>query len=174
MFREDDFHYAMENTRVLRQPNQKIKTFGTTSFRFQLVSELMDHIDRVRVRGGEIHAEKPSIVSPHNFSKLMLDGFGDEAREYADWLESRGQPLRFLQYGFQFRKTNVTERIVHAPKEELLDRLATEMDQRDDPMDALIDGVDDAWEVCLLKFTVDLIGQSTGGNVEDWKRRGLL
>ncbi len=174
MFREDDFHYAMENTRVLRQPNQKIQTFGMTSFRFQLVSELMDHIDRVRVRAGQIEAEKPSIVSPHNMSKMMLDGFGDEAREYADWLESHGRPLQFLKYGFQFRKTNVTERIVHSPKEELLDRIATEMDSRDDPMEALIDGVDDAWEVCLLKFTVDLIAQSSGENVQDWKRRGLL
>ncbi len=134
----------------------------------------MDHVDRVRVRGGQIEAEKPAIVSPHNMSKMMLDGFGDEAREYADWLESKGRPLQFLKYGFQFRKTNVTEQIVHSPKEELLDRIATEMDARNDPMEALIDGVDDAWEVCLLKFTVDLISQSSGENVEDWKRRGLL
>ncbi|MGC1480150.1 MAG: hypothetical protein WA771_06580 [Chthoniobacterales bacterium] len=174
MFREDDFHYAMENTRVLRHPVQKIQTFGTTSFRFQLVSELMDHVDRVRVRGGMIQAEKPSIVSPHSFSKLMLDGFSDEAREYADWLEANGRSLKFLQYGFQFRKTNVTEEIIHGPKAEVLDRLESEANRRDDPLDALIEGVDDAWEVCLLKFTVDLIGQSTGDNVSDWKRRGLL
>ncbi len=174
MIREDDFHYALENTRVVRQPNQKIQTFGTTSFRFHLVTELMDQIDRVRVRGGRIEAQKPTIVSPHNMSKLMLDGFGDEAREYADWLESQGRPLQFLKYGFEFRKTNVTEEIVHAPKEEILNRIAAEMDSRDDPMEALIDGVDDTWEVCLLKFTVDLIAESSGENVEDWKRRGLL
>ncbi len=41
-------------------------------------------------------------------------------------------------------------------------------------MSTIIEGVDDAWEVCLLKFTVDLIQRSAGENVDEWKRRGLL
>ena len=39
---------------------------------------------------------------------------------------------------------------------------------------AIIQGVDDAWEVCLLKFTVDLIQQSAGPNLGDFKKRGLI
>ena len=41
-------------------------------------------------------------------------------------------------------------------------------------MDALIEGIDDAWEVCLMKFTMDLIQRSAGGNMAEWKRRGLI
>ncbi len=174
MFREDDFNYALENTRVIRHPGHKIQTFGTTSFRFVLVSELMDQADRVRVRDGTINAERPAILSPHLYSKLLLDGFGDSAREYADWLESQASDLKFLKYGFQFRKTNVNQEIVHSPMAEVLGRLSEEIDQQQEPMSALIEGVDDTWEVCLLKFTVDLIQRSAGSNVEDWKRRGLL
>jgi len=174
MFREDDFQYAMENTRVVRQPVQAIQTFGTTTFRFLLVTELMDQVNQVRVRDGRIHAERPSIMSPHHFSKLLLDGFSENAREYADWLEEHGQDMRFLRYGFQFKKTDINEEIVHAPMVDVIGRLGERMDGWDDPMSTLIEGVDAAWEVCLLKFSVDLIQRSAGENLGEWKRRGLL
>jgi len=159
---------------VVRAPAQAIQTFGTTSFRFTLVSELLDHVNRVRVRDGRIHAEKPTILSPHNYSKLLLDGFGENARGYADWLEAHGSHLRFLRYGFQFRKTDVSEEIVNAPKEEVIERMEKRLDHAEDPMATLIDGVDDAWEVCLLKFTVELIQRSAGENMDEWKRRGFI
>ena len=41
-------------------------------------------------------------------------------------------------------------------------------------MRAVIQGVDDAWEVCLLKFTVEMIAKSRGINEFDFKRRGLI
>ncbi len=174
MIREDDFHYALENTRVIRPPVQAIQTFGTTSFRFMLVTELMDQVDRVRVRDGRIHAERPSIVTPEHYSKLMLDGFGEEARNFANFLERHGRELRFLRYGFQFRKTDISEEIVHAPKADVIGRIGEMLDARDEPMSTIIEGVDDAWEVCLMKFTVELIQRSAGENVQEWKRRGLL
>lgn len=174
MFREDDFQYALENTRVIRPPKQAIETFGTTSFRFMLVTELMDQIDRVRIRDGRIHAERPSIISPAHYSKVMLDGFGEDARGFADWLENHGRDLRFLRYGFQFRKTDISEEVVHAPMADVIGRLGEMLDGRDEPMSTIIEGVEEGWEVCLLKFTVDLIQRSAGENVGEWKRRGLL
>lgn len=174
MFREDDFHYALENTRVIRPPAQAIQTFGTTSFRFLLVSELMDQVNRVRVRDGRIHAERPAIVTPQHYSKLLLEGFGEEAQKFAGWLESRANDLRFLRYGFQFRKTDLSEEIVHEPKEVVLGRLGELLDASNEPMSTIIEGVDDAWEVCVMKFTVELVQRSAGENLAEWKRRGLL
>ena len=103
MIEEHDFQYAMENTRVVVQPQRIIETFGSTSFRFLLVSELMDEVNAVRIRGGRIEAERPRIVSPHHFSKLLLDGFGGLAREFADWVEQHSSSFRVLRYGFQLR-----------------------------------------------------------------------
>jgi len=34
--------------------------------------------------------------------------------------------------------------------------------------------VDDAWEVCLLKFTIDLVERSSGDNLGDFRKRGLI
>jgi hypothetical protein len=174
MIEEHDFQYAMENTRVVVQPKSVIETFGTTSFRFLLVSELMDEVNAVRIRGGRIEAERPRIVSPHHFSKLLLDGFGDTAREYADWLEQHPQAVKILKYGFQLRKTDVEHNTVRDPMAVVLGRLEDEMREKNDPMATLIAGVEEGWEVCLLKFTMDIIQRSAGENLGEWKRRGLL
>ena len=34
--------------------------------------------------------------------------------------------------------------------------------------------LDDAWEICLLKFAIDMIGKSSDINAFDFKRKGLL
>ena len=110
--REDDFHYAIENTEVIVAPEQKIATFGSTSFNFYLISELMDHVNQVRVRNGKIHAERPQILTPEHYCRLLLEGFGEKAERYVEQLRERARQIAVLRYGFQFRKTDVTERTV--------------------------------------------------------------
>jgi hypothetical protein len=39
---------------------------------------------------------------------------------------------------------------------------------------AIIQGVDEGWEICLLKFTLELVEQSARINWFDLRRRGLL
>src|SRR5712671_2857 len=91
--KEDDFQYAIENTQVILAPEQKIATFGTTSFRFYLISELMDRVNEVRVRDGKIHADRPQILTPEHFSRLLLEGFGEKAQRYADQLREHAHQI---------------------------------------------------------------------------------
>jgi hypothetical protein len=56
----------------------------------------------------------------------------------------------------------------------VINRTRRHVESADEPLSAVIQGVDDAWEVCLLKFTVDLIERSAGGNMGDFRRRGLM
>src|ERR1700736_2272248 len=109
--KKDDFDYAIENTQVILAPEQQIATFGSTSFNFYLISELMDRVDQVRVRNGKIHAERPQILAPEHFSRLLLEGFGDKAERYIEQLREQARNIAVLRYGFQFRKTDVTERM---------------------------------------------------------------
>jgi len=174
MFKEHDFNYAMENTRVVVSPQSAIETFGATRFSFTLLTEPLDEVNCVRVRSGMIEAERPRILSPSHFRKLLLDGFGEGARDYADWLESNASVARILRYGFQFKKTDLSEKVLHESMESATDRLEDEIRGLADPFGALIAGVDDAWEVCLLKFSMEMIQRSAGGNVAEWTRRGLV
>ena len=174
MMNEDSFQYALENTRVILAPEQRIETFGNTSFRFFLITELMDDVDKVCVRDGRLHAERPQIVAPRHYARLLLEGFGDKARNYVEWLERNPEAGTFLKYGFAFRKTELAERIVHSPPEEVIDKVRAEVDLDKEPLSAIIHGVDDGWEVCLLKFAVEMIQRSAGGNFGDLRNRGLL
>jgi len=174
MYQDQNFQYAAENTRVVVSPRSAIETFGTTRFNFSLVTELMDEVDTVRIRQGKIEAERPRIVSPQTYKKLLLDGFGERARDFADWIEEQGEASRILRYGFQFRKTDLSERVLREPMDVTLERMTADIEREGDAFAALIAGVDEGWEVCLLKFSVEMIGRSVGENVAEWKRRGLV
>jgi len=150
----DDFDYAIENTHVIVAPEQQIATFGSTSFNFYLISELMDRVDQVRIRNGKIHGEK--------------------AERYADQLREHARKIAVLRYGFQFRKTDVSEQTLRDSIETVVNRTKRRVQSANEPLSAVIRGVDDAWEVCLLKFTIDLVEQSSGGNLGDFRKRGLL
>ncbi|MEQ1853970.1 MAG: hypothetical protein ABMA01_20555 [Chthoniobacteraceae bacterium] len=174
MLNEDSIHYAMENTRVMVAPQNRIETFGTTVFRFFMVTELMDSVDRVRVRDGRLHAERPAIITPAHFQKMLAEDFGERAGEFMEWLQRNAPDFAVMRYGFQFRKTDVHESIVNSPVETVVARLREEVDRAEDPLTTVIHGVDEGWEVCLLKFAADMIQRSAAGNVDEWKRRGLL
>ena len=172
--KQDDFQYAIENTQVIVAPEQQIATFGTTSFHFYLISELMDRVDQVRVRNGRIDAERPQILTAEHFSRLLLEGFGEKAERFAERMRENLRHIAVLRYGFQFRKTDVAEETIRDSLDAVISRTKRRAETADAPLSAVIHGVDDAWEVCLLKFTIDLIERSAGGNVNDFRRRGLI
>jgi hypothetical protein len=174
MWSEDNFQYAIENTEVILAPAGRIATFGHTSFRFYLISELMDQVNEVRVRDGRIHAERPQIMTPDHYARLLLEGFGEKAARYAEQLRERAQQNAVLRYGFQFRKTDVVEKTVRASLAAVIEQTKSHVEHANEPLSAVIQGVDDAWEVCLLKFTIDLIERSSGENLGDLRRRGLM
>jgi hypothetical protein len=170
----DNFIYALENTKTHVEPSGLIETFGSTSFDFVLISELMDQVNRVRLRRGTLQAERPRIVAPQHFAKIMLEGFGEKAREFAEWLEEQGAGLQLLRYGFQFTKSNLQEEVVSGDLEKIVEGVIREARSEGTTRRAVIESVDDAWEVSLLKLAFDTAQRSAGGNVDEWKRRGLL
>jgi hypothetical protein len=104
----------------------------------------------------------------------MLEGFGEKAREFADWLEQHGEELKFLRYGFQFTKSNLREEIVSGHLDHVVAEAVRHARDEGETRRAVVESIDDAWEVSLLKLAVDTARRSAGGNVEEWKRRGLI
>jgi hypothetical protein len=174
MFTEDTVQYAIENTRVLHAPERRIATFGQTTFRFFLITELMDSANQVRVRDGRLHAERPQIITPSHIQRMLMEGFGERAEGFVGWLRENAPELAVLKYGFQFRKTDLNDQIIHSPVGEVVARLREEVDRAEDPLSAIIEGVDEGWEICLLKFATDMVQESAGDNLGDFRQRGLL
>lgn len=178
MHSPDDIQYALETTKVLREPDRRIETFGDTRFEFQLISELMDRTNEVRVRTGEMQAMRPRILRPDAYQQIELEGFNDDARARLDSLmekyKQQGRNLAFLEYGFQFKRGHVQEEIIHDSIDVVRERLLEDIRRTGNPSLAIIEGVDDTWEVSLLKLSFEMIMRSHEINAFDFKRRGMI
>ena len=134
----------------------------------------MDRVDQVRIRNGKIHAERPQILTPEHYCRLLLEGFGEKAERYVDQLREHARNIAVVRYGFQFRKTDLSQQTLRDSIDAVINRTKRLVESANEPLSAIIQGVDDAWEVCLLKFTIDMVERSAGGNLGDLRKRGLL
>lgn len=178
MHSQDDIQYALETTKVLREPDRRIDTFGETRFEFQLISELMDRAGEIRIRTGEVEAMRPRILRPEAYREIELEGFDPSTRAQFDQMieafRSAGRDLAFLQYGFQFRRGEVHEEIIHDSLDAVRERVMEDIRRTGNPARAVIEGVDDAWEISILKFSFEMIMRSREINAFDFKRRGMI
>lgn len=169
------FEYAIKHTQVLYTPYRRIESFGETRFDFLLVSESMDAVGECRIRSGWVEAGRPQILKPMHLREIETEGFSAEAARLFDWMREQGISLNALiRYGFQFSRSEVREEYLHEDIREVTERLVQEARRSGDAMTAVIEGVDDAWEVSLLFFMLEMIQKSHEINIFDFKRRGLL
>ena len=167
--------YAMRETQVHYVPDRRIDTFGDTRFNFRLITEPMDEAGVCRIRSGWVEANRPRILRPVDLRDIETEGFGKDAARFFDWMQEHGASLQaLLKYGFRFGRSEVNEELVHDSLAEVTDRVVAEALSSGDAFRAVIVGVDDAWEVSLLYFMVQMIQKSHEINIFDFRRRGLL
>ncbi|MGD9781363.1 MAG: hypothetical protein AB7V14_04325 [Kiritimatiellia bacterium] len=167
--KEFDFWYAVNNTEVLELPRSRLETFGSTLINYRLVTELMDAVGQVRIREGRIQAFRPEILTPQSLLESPLeDGFRTgPSQDFIRWLREHESELVLLKYGFKIRQETTTESIVHDSVDNVLDRVRADLKSKEDPLAALVRGVDEPWEVCLLKLLFEVVRLSAPGNARD-------
>ncbi len=166
--KEFDFWYAVNNTEVLEMPRNRLETFGSTLINYRLVTELMDAVGQIRVREGRIQAFRPELLTPQSFSESPLEGFETgPANDFIRWLREHESDLILLKYGFRIRHESVTEAIVHDNLENVVARVRADWQAQDDPLSALVVGVDEPWEVCLLKLLFEVVRKSAPANARE-------
>ena len=170
MGRQEDIWYAVNITKVVYSPQQTLETFGTTTIRYHFLSELMDEVNKVRLREGSVYSERPQIITPSNFASQLLEGFGDKAQEYADWLLGQGEMVRILKYGLHFRKDKIAEHLLSGAIADVAESIRDKIVAKNDDFAAVVIGADELWEVSLLKFVVDYLQQSAASNIVELTR----
>ncbi len=171
---QDDIWYAANMTQVVLEPKSTIETFGETSFHYYIISDLLDQIGQVRIRQGRMIAARPKVITPHYLVSQAMHNFSPEARRYAEDVLSSREGAGFVQYGLHFSKEEYGEEVVGGQIAEISAQVRKDAEARDAGLCGVIVGVDDLWEVSLLKFAWDLIRSSAPRNIRDLSRRGLL
>lgn len=169
-----DFWYAVNNTEIKLMPARHIETFGITTLKYHLVSELMDTVNQTRVREGRMQANRPQIVTPESYSKTILEGFGEEARQYVDWLKEHERQVRILRYGYTLKREVYSEHLVSETVQTVIERVEKEVRARQDPLSAVILGVDEPWDVCLVKLFWEVIQTSATANIRELEQRRMF
>lgn len=169
-----DFWYAVNNTEVILMPKQHLETFGTTVINYHLVSELMDNVDQIRIREGRMQFSQPKIIAPDAYSQTLLEGFGEQAGKYLDWLKENKSTLHILQYGYTLKQQSFSEHVVSDNMQTVVDRVKSDVTTKSDPLAAVVVGVDSPWDVCLIKLFLQVMLTSAGTNIQQLKQRHLF
>jgi hypothetical protein len=169
-----DCWYAVENTRIVRPPQRHLETFGNTIINYRLVSELMDGVGKVRIREGRMQALRPQIILPSNYDNLTLEGFGPEAQRYLQWLKENEDHIRILRYGYTLKQEAFSEQVVTDSVEAVVERICNDESVKADPFSAVVQGVDDPWDVCLVKLFWTVIRQSAEANIRELNDRRMF
>ena len=103
---------------------------------------------------------------------IEFEGFGDDAERFHQWLQEHGAKIAFLNY--QFKRGEVREELLHDSLDAVRERVLDDARRMGNPMQVVIEGVDDAWEISLLRFIFEIVGKSSEINAFDFKRKGLL
>ena len=173
---EKDLIKAVQKTRVARKPLQHLATFGTTIINYYVITEpIYSDIDELKketvVRTGRVNSGKPEIVTPTY--ALNLKGFSSEAYKYLEFISDKfgvNSPGVLYQYKNEPGKIN----ILNGSVEEVSNNIIKELNTKKDKLTAVIVGVDELWDVSLLKFIHDFTSESLVSNVNEFNSRGLL
>ncbi len=155
-----DFVYAVRNTRIVRAPKQLLDPFDQTMIDYTLLAEVMDDPSKTRVREGKLQTYPPRLLLPGDFSVQELEGFGEQAQQYLNYLKERATNIRILQYSYRLRREAYTETIVSEPLAVVKARAEAAMKEKHNPYGALVVGVDEPWDVCVLHLFMKLVQAS--------------
>ena len=178
---DERLKYAIDNTEVLRLPTQQLATFGITRVNYylltvpvytELVRPSSKHEETI-IRAGKVSAERPRIVTPSYL--INLEGFGENARRYLDVvIKEYGPHAPGLFYNYKNEPSPEALSIVSDPLPVVAGTLNEKIEKEGDRLAAIIKGVDDLWDVSLLKFIKELTEGSIRSNIFELGRRGLL
>ena len=168
-----DRWYAAKSARFLVEPSHRLETFGNTLVNYHLVSELLDRPGKVRVREGRLEAHQPRVIVP-SAGDVEFEGFGPAAQAYFEFLREHDESLRILQYGYHLKSDNFSEQIVTDRLPAVTARVRESVVASGDPFAAVIQCVDEPWDVALVELWLREVHRSAKGNIAELQKNGKL
>ena len=169
---------AIENTWVVRPPTQALATFGVTSVKYYLITTpiyqelgIKSMVEEAVIREGIVRAERPQVVTPHYL--MNHEGFGENAEKFLrNLIKEYGPDQPGLMY--RYKNDGGDTSVVSGSVDEVTKRIVEKLDKENKPLEAVIRGPDDLWDVSLMKFIYELTARSAHLNANEMRSHGLL
>lgn len=162
---EEKIKHVLKNTVVLKPPRKLLASFVDTVLHYYMLTVPM-YLDfegrsaesETVVREGRITCKKPKLITPSYM--LNMEGFSGEARKAFKMLAEEDSDLAMILYGFKIRRDSEKMDIVPKSLESVARRLSRDIDRRRESYSAIIQGVDEFWDVSLSKFVQEMVDTS--------------
>ncbi|MFL2664492.1 MAG: hypothetical protein ACJ0BB_00905 [Dehalococcoidia bacterium] len=173
-----DWHKAIEQTYVVKFPQQHLATFGVTNLDYFIVTEPIytafdsskNQLEGV-LRTGTVKANQPHVITP-NYA-LNISGFSKSAYEYMESVSSQyGPNSPGIMYQYSNHPDNLE--IVGGIPTEIAQRISEDLTEKNHHLSVVIVGVDEFWDVALLKFIYEYTASSISFNSQEMMSAGLL
>ncbi|MCX5999881.1 MAG: hypothetical protein NTU41_09925 [Chloroflexi bacterium] len=136
-----------------------------------IYKEMLGREEEAVVREGKVTVERPKLVTPYYLLNLF-QGF-EHGKDYAEYLfREYGANEPGLMYRYKNEPTEIN--VLSSPVEAVIHNLNKKIDEDRNPMAAIIRGVDELWDVSLMKFIYDVTRNSLHSNVMELGARRLL
>ena len=165
-----DRWYAATHVKVVLRPSNELETFGSTLVNYHLISELADHPGKIRIREGRLEAHQPRVILPQ-FNEITVEGLGDEAKGYLEFLREN---MRILRYGYHLKSDNFSEQIVTDSLAAVTERVKAEVVGSGDRFAAVLQGVDEPWDIALVELWRREVERSAEHNIKELREKGKL
>ena len=167
-----EIEYVLKHTELVRPPVQKLNTFGSTSVHYYVLTEPMDSFSQTRITEGKVTAERPKIVTS-DYLLNAFEGFGDDATNQARTMLSHFEyDPDIMEY--KYRNDIGNSWILSENISEVVLKIASRIDDENDSMAAILKAPDDAWQLSLMKFIMDMTRSSLHKNISELNSRGLF
>ena len=162
------FNLVMNNTKVILTPKNALSTYNQTKVRYHIVTEpLYKEVSEYKseesvIRHGLVTAQTPQVVT--NDFLYRMSGFGDEAKEFLKELgRVLGKNEPALLYNYKNESTDLE--IVSGNPAEVSERIKSRLISSD-TNHAVIRGINNLWDVSLLKFIFEYTKTSAKSNFQ--------
>ena len=170
---------ALEETEILRSPERLISTEEKTTLHYYVLTEpvYLEVFDgegpETRIREGWITWEKPKLLTPDYLMKM--EGFSEEAQKAMKLIANKNPDLAGFLYQMKYKKNSGSSRTISTTIEEAHERIEEDINEADEYLTAIIKGLDELWDVSLMKFIQQLVLKSAQKTqIPDLERKGYL
>ena len=166
-FDREEFRRCWSATEVIREYQRMLFTFGDMELPYVLAAEHSRFKDRTVVRRGVVLVQRPQIILPSYYG-------GPEFKEGFEHANAIPPEAVYLFRAMQMPYSQIANRplgeeaVEYGSLQRVLDRLAGEMEGREDTETGLIKGLLDGADVSLMRYSLGLVIKSGPGNVREF------
>lgn len=170
---------VLKNTEILLEPNDLIATDHATTLHYYVLSkpyyleEFPEEGPETKVREGSITWEKPKLLTPAYM--INMSGFSGEAKKAMQMIARENPDLAGLLYKMNYSKKSIRTFTISEELEAAEAKIREEIDDIQDTLTVIIKGVDQLWDVSLMKFIQSLMYKSAyKSQLPDYEDKGFL